>query len=38
MPGGRLRAEITADGVSISGPVVKICQGTLAAELLLQRE
>ena len=38
MPGGRLRAEIGAEGdVSISGPVVKICQGTLAAELLLQR-
>jgi diaminopimelate epimerase len=39
MPGGRLRAEIGADGtVSITGPVVKICQGTLAAELLLQRD
>jgi diaminopimelate epimerase len=39
MPGGHLRAEIGADGgISISGPVVKICQGTLAAELLLQRD
>jgi diaminopimelate epimerase len=39
MPGGRLRAEVAPDGgVTISGPVVKICQGTLAAELLLQRE
>jgi len=39
MPGGRLHAEIDADGgVTISGPVVKICQGTLAAELLLERE
>ncbi len=39
MPGGRLRASIAADGiVTISGPVAKICQGTLAAELLLRRE
>jgi diaminopimelate epimerase len=39
MPGGRLHAEIGADGgVTISGPVVKICQGVLAAELLLQRD
>jgi len=39
MPGGRLHAEIDADGsVTIAGPVVKICQGTLAAELLLQRD
>src|SRR5512142_1010989 len=26
MPGGRLRAEVAADGVTISGPVGKICQ------------
>ncbi len=39
MPGGRLRVEIDATGaVSIAGPVVKVCQGTLAAELLLQRD
>ena len=39
MPGGRLHAEIGADGgVSIAGSVVKICRGTLAAELLLQRD
>jgi len=38
MPGGKLQADVGADGgVTISGPVVKICQGTLAAELLLQR-
>lgn len=36
MPGGALSAEIGADGtVTISGPVVKVCQGTLAAEILL---
>jgi diaminopimelate epimerase len=36
MPGGVLSADIGGDGVvTISGPVVKICQGTLAAEVLL---
>ena len=36
MPGGALAADIGGDGaVTISGPVVKVCQGTLAAEILL---
>ena len=36
MPGGDLAAEIGDDGaVTISGPVVKICQGTFAAEIFL---
>ncbi len=38
MPGGVVSATVGATGkISISGPVVKICQGTLSAELLLQR-
>jgi len=36
MPGGSLSATIESDGdVSIAGPIVKICQGTLSAEFLL---
>ena len=39
MPGGTLSAKIADDGaVTIAGPVVKVCQGTLTAELLLQKE
>ena len=39
MPGGVLSAAVENDGrVTISGPVVKICQGTLSAELFLQNE
>lgn len=39
MPGGTLSAAIGDDGaVTIAGPVVKVCQGTLTTEVLLQKE